>query len=188
MRRSGAGVAALITVLGGLAGPPLTRGQQADNARGTSNLEPAFAAGPEFNSSRLLGLATPGLSSPPIVSLPRAAVIGSEPPASKPRKSPRPALLMGMYVSYGLLQVLDAELTIHALQTKRASEGNPVLSPFASNPAALAAFKLGVTSGTILGIGRLRKSHRRLAMVTLAVINGGYACVVMRSYREFSSR
>ena len=118
----------------------------------------------------------------------RARVIGNGSPASKPRKSPRPALLMGMYVSYGLLQVLDAESTIRALQTKRAYEGNPVLSPFASNPAALAAFKLGLTGGTILGIDPLRKSHRRLAMVTLAVINGGYACVVLRNYREFSSR
>jgi hypothetical protein len=93
-----------------------------------------------------------------------------------------------MYVSYGLLQVLDTESTIHGLQTERAHEGNPVLSPFASNPAALAAFKLGLTGGTILGIDRLRKSHRRLAMVTLAAINGGYACVVLRSYRNFSSR
>jgi hypothetical protein len=92
-----------------------------------------------------------------------------------------------MYVSYGLLQALDAESTIHALRTRKAYEGNPVLSPFASNPAALSAFKLGLTGGTILGIDRLRKSNRRLAMITLAVVNGGYACVVARNYRNFST-
>jgi hypothetical protein len=93
-----------------------------------------------------------------------------------------------MYVSYGLLQALDAESTVHALQTKKAREGNPALSPFASNPGALAAFKVGLTGGTIFGIDRLRKSHPKLAIVTLGVINAGYACVVVRTYRNFSGR
>jgi hypothetical protein len=93
-----------------------------------------------------------------------------------------------MYVSYGLLQALDAQSTIRALNSGSAHEGNPLLSPFASHPAALAAFKLGLTSGTIYGFDRLYKSHRRLTMIALAAINCGYACIVRRNYRNFPTR
>jgi hypothetical protein len=97
-------------------------------------------------------------------------------------------LLIGLYVSYGLLQALDAQSTIRALHSGAAREGNPLLSPFAAQPAALATFKLGLTGGTIYGIDRLYKSHRRLAMITLATINSGYACIVQRNYRSFPAR
>jgi hypothetical protein len=97
-------------------------------------------------------------------------------------------LLIALYVSYGLLQALDAQSTIRALHSGAAHEGNPLLSPFAAHPAALATFKLGLTGGTIYGIDRLYKSHRRLAVITLATINSGYACIVQRNYRSFPTR
>ena len=178
----------VITVIGGLAGPALTHAQQTGIDRRPSNFEAAISSGAEVNPSGLLRPPSLGSANPPGINPIRPGAIRSDPPASKPRTAPRPALLIGMYVSYGLLQALDAESTIHALQTRKAYEGNPVLSPFASNPAALAASKLALTGGTILGIDRLRKSRRRLAMITMAVVNGGYAYVVLRSYRNFSTR
>jgi hypothetical protein len=111
-----------------------------------------------------------------------------EPLEHRPHTPRRLALLIGLYVSYGLLQTLDAQSTIRALHSGTGHEGNPLVSPFAAHPAALATFKLGQTSGTIYGIDKLYKSHRKLAMVTLANINIGYAYIVQRSYRNFPAR
>jgi hypothetical protein len=93
--------------------------------------------------------------------------------------------LIGLYISQGVLQGLDAESTIRALHTGSAREGNPLVSPFASQPAALVVFKLALAAGTIYGIDRLYKYHPRLAMSTLGAINGGYAFLVQRNYRSF---
>jgi hypothetical protein len=91
-------------------------------------------------------------------------------------------------VSHGLLQVLDARATSRALRTGSAQEGNPVVRPIATQPAALIAFKLGVAAGIIYGIDRLHKNHPRLAMITLGAINGGYLYFVQRGYRSFPAR
>jgi hypothetical protein len=99
-----------------------------------------------------------------------------------PRRS---ALLISLYVSHGLLQVLDARATSRALRTGSAQEGNPLMRPLAGQPAALLALKLGVAAGIVYGIDRLHKTHPRLAMITLGAINGGYLYSVQRSYREF---
>jgi len=188
MWRSGAGLAAVIAVVGGLAGPPLVRAQQEVSDRSPSSLGAVVGSGPGLYPSREGDPALPRPASLPSANLVRSNSIGSDPAALNPHSARRPALLIGMYVSYGLLQALDAELTISALRAGRAHEGNPILSPFASNPAALAAFKLVLTGGTILGIDRSRKSHPKLAMVALTAINGGYAFVVLRDFRNFSTR
>jgi hypothetical protein len=99
-----------------------------------------------------------------------------------PRRS---ALLISLYVSHGLLQVLDARATSRALRTGSAQEGNPLMRPLAGQPAALVALKLGVAAGIIYGIDRLHRTHPRLAMISLGTINGGYLYSVQRSYRDF---
>ena len=106
-------------------------------------------------------------------------------PKPKPRPARRSALLVGLCVSYGVLQAPDAHATIRALHSSSVREGTPILSPFASQPAALIAFKSGVTAGTICGVDRLNKSHPRLAIVTLGITNIGYAYLVQRNYRDF---
>ena len=102
-----------------------------------------------------------------------------------PRRSP---LLISLYASHGLLQVLDALATSRALRTGSAQEGNPLIRPIATQPAALIAFKLGLAAGIIYGIDRLHKNHPRLAMITLGAINGGYLYFVQRGYRNFPAR
>jgi hypothetical protein len=94
-------------------------------------------------------------------------------------------LLIGLYVSQGVLQGLDAQSTNRALHTGAAREGNPIVNPFASQPAALVVFKLALAAGTIYAIDRLHKSNPRLAILTLGSINAGYAYFVQRSYRSF---
>jgi hypothetical protein len=113
-----------------------------------------------------------------------AAILDKKNPPT-PRRSP---LLISLYVSHGLLQALDAHATNRALRTGAAQEGNPLIRPIATQPAAFIAFKLGVAVGIIYGIDRLHKHHPRLAMITLGAINGGYLYFIQRSYRSFPAR
>ena len=96
----------------------------------------------------------------------------------------RAPLLIGLYITQGVLQGLDAQSTVRALRAGTAREGNPLVSPFASNPAALVAFKIAVAGGTIYGMDRLHKYHPRLTMATLGIINAEYAYIVQRNYRS----
>jgi DNA-binding NarL/FixJ family response regulator len=96
--------------------------------------------------------------------------------------------LIGLYISQAVLQALDAQSSIRALQTGSAQEGNPLVHPLASQPAALVIFKLAMTAGTIYGIDRLHKSHPRLAIITLGAISAGYLYLVQRNYRSFPAR
>jgi hypothetical protein len=112
----------------------------------------------------------------------------TQPPEPKPRRARRSALLVGLCVSYGVLQAPDAHATIRALHCSSVREETPIVSPFASQPAALIAFKAGVTAGTIRGIDRLNKSHPRLAIVTFGVTNIGHAYLVQRNYRDIPAR
>jgi K+-transporting ATPase A subunit len=93
--------------------------------------------------------------------------------------------LIGLYISQGVLQSLDAQATVRALHGGSTREGNPLVRPFASQPAALVIIKLALAGGTIYGIDRLHKSHPRLAITTLGAINAGYVFLVQRSYRSF---
>jgi len=115
-------------------------------------------------------------------------VIRNQPPESKPNSRRRSPLLIGLYVSYGVLQGLDAQSTIGGLQSGSAHEGNLLVCPFAGHPAALVGFKLGATAGTIYGIDRMYKSHPRRALITLAAINAGFAFVVARNYHSFPAQ
>lgn len=110
------------------------------------------------------------------------------PPVVKRPPSRRSLLLIGLYVSHVILQGLDAQSTMRALGTGTAREGNPILSPIASHPAALISFKAALAVGTIYAIDRLHKYHPRLASSTLGTINGGYAFIVQRNYRSFPAR
>jgi len=188
MWRPGLEIVAVITVVGWLAAPPRGAAEDEGNYRRLPNLDVAGAPGREFSTGH--AEVPPSLGSPNALTAngTRVAALGSEPLERKPRTTRRPALLIGLYVSYGLLQALDAQSTIRALHTGATHEANPLLSPFAAHPAALATFKLGLTGGTIYGVDRLYKSHRRLAIITLAAINSGYACIVLRNYRRFPPR
>jgi hypothetical protein len=96
--------------------------------------------------------------------------------------------LIGLYISQGVLQALDAQSTIRAIHAGSAQEGNALIRPFASQPAVLVGLKLALAAGTIYGIDRLYKYHPRLAMSTLGAINAGYVGLVLRNYRSFPSR
>ena len=115
----------------------------------------------------------------------RGAGIRSQPLELKQTANRRSPLLIGLYVAQGVLQGLDAQSTIRALHTGKGREGNPLVSPFATQPAALVVFKLALAAGTIYGIDRLHKHHSRLAITTLGAFDAAYLILVQRNYRSF---
>lgn len=94
----------------------------------------------------------------------------------------RPAILLPLYVSYAALNGFDADSTRRAVRAG-ASEGNPVLSPFAGNTAAMIAVKTGFAAVTIVGIEKIRKKHPRAAIVFMAIATSAYAIVAAHNYR-----
>lgn len=106
---------------------------------------------------------------------------------SKPERARRTPFLIGLYATQVTLQALDAESTLRAIQTGKGREANPIISPFASNPAALVGFKMGATSALILSLDRLHRNHPRAATITLLAINAGYAFVVQHNYSVLSA-
>jgi hypothetical protein len=181
-------IVAVIAAVGWLAVIPLRAAEDQGNDRRPPSVEEVGAPGSEFSSKPLWVSPSQHLANTSAPYLTRVATPAGEPLEHRPHTARRPALLIGLYVSYGLLQTLDAQSTIRALHSGTGHEGNPLVSPFAAHPAALATFKLGLTGGTIYGIDKLYKSHRRLGMITLALINSGYAYIVQRSYRTFPAR
>jgi len=158
---------------GGEASLSIARGRDAALA-----LEPAGKVVP-FVSGRSLADSSWSASSPLPFKRDTAILDKKNPPTA--RRSP---LLISLYVSHGLLQVLDASVTSRALRNGSVQEGNPLLRPLAAQPTALIAFKLGAGVGIIYGIDRLHRYHPRLAMITLGALNGGYLCLIQRGYRS----
>lgn len=102
---------------------------------------------------------------------------------SKPEGARRTPFLIGLYATQAALEGLDARTTLRALQAGKGREGNPVLSPFASSPPALIAFKMGSTAGILATLDRIHKYHARSATIACIAINVGYAFVVAHNFR-----
>ena len=100
----------------------------------------------------------------------------------RPAVRPRPAALVGLYVSLAGMQALDIASTHKALEAG-AAEANPMMAPFARSPLALAAVKAGVTSVTIFAAERMWKTNRKAALVTMIALNATYGAIAAHNYR-----
>jgi hypothetical protein len=191
MRRAGLGIVGTVVLLELVTPGGLKGGQNQDRAGNPTGAGVIAAAGPEWPSANPRNLDTlpfPGSSSGAGAGAGAGAGIRNPPLKLNRNVNRRSSLLIGLYVTQGALQALDAQATLRALHSGSAREGNPLVRPFASQPAALVVFKLALGAGIIYGIDRLHKSHSRLATTTLGAINAGYVYLVQRSYRSFSSR
>jgi len=191
MRRAGLGVLGMFILLELLSAGGLQGGQNQARAGEPSVAELLGAPGLEWPSTH-----PPDLDTVPFPHLtsgtggdPGVGVgIRNQPLDWKRKTNRRSSLLIGLYVSQGVLQALDAQATVRALHSGTAQEGNPLIRPFASQPAALVAVKLALGASIIYGVDLLHKSHPRLAKSALGSINAGYVYVVQRSYRSFPAR
>ena len=191
MRQAGLEVVGTIVLFQLVTAGGLKGGQNQSRAGDPTGAGVMAAAGPEWpsaNPRNLESLPFPRSSSGAWAEAGTRAGIRNPPLELNRSVNRRSSLLIGLYVSQGALQALDAQATLRALHSGSAREGNPLISPFASQPVALVIFKVALGAGIIYGVDRLHKSHPRLATSTLGVINAGYGYLVQRSYRSFSAR
>ena len=99
-----------------------------------------------------------------------------------PASSQRPSPLVPLYVSFGALQVLDAQSTSQAL-ARGGVEANPLVKGFAGNDAAMLAVKAAGTAGVIYASEKMWKRNRKAAVIFMVAANAGMAWVVQHNYR-----
>ena len=92
------------------------------------------------------------------------------------------ALRRGMYASFAALQIMDGVSTRTALNNG-AREANPAMGAIAKNSTAMFAVKAGTAVATTFFAEKLAKKHPKRAVILMAVLNAGYAAVVMHNYR-----
>ena len=110
------------------------------------------------------------------------AETGGAAPYAEYQTRGRPAVLLPLYISFGVLQVVDTVSTLEAL--KHGGRGaNPVVAPFASNAGALYSLKVVTTVGSIWAAEKLWKRNRAAAIVTMLAVNAGYAWVAHHNYQ-----
>ena len=104
---------------------------------------------------------------------------------ARPRQDGGPSmtgLRRGLYVSFAALQIMDAVSTRNALNNG-AREANPAMGAIAKNSTAMFAVKAGTAAATTFFAEKLAKKHPKRAAIVMAVLNVGYAAVVMHNYR-----
>jgi hypothetical protein len=100
-----------------------------------------------------------------------------------PRQTERGPLLPVLYTGFGVLQALDAHSTLRAVDAGH-REANPMMAPFANQPAAMIGVKAATAAGTIYMVDRLARRNRVAATVLMVALNGAYAAIVSANYRR----
>jgi hypothetical protein len=100
-----------------------------------------------------------------------------------PGSEMRPAALLPLYASLGVLQAMDVHSTSRGLAAG-GREANPVMQSVVRNRAAFVGVKVATTAGVVWASERLwRKQNRKAAVVLTALTNIGLAAVVAHNYR-----
>lgn len=94
----------------------------------------------------------------------------------------RPSLLPGLYLTYATLHALDVHSSLQALGHSGTREANPLLKGMRA-PGLVAVKVASVTSTILLTEYLWKTGHRRMAVVTLLVINIGTGIVVVHNYQ-----
>ena len=95
----------------------------------------------------------------------------------------RPAALLPLYASLGVLQALDVHSTGRGLAVG-GREANPVMEPIVGNRAAFVAVKAATTAGVVWASERLwKKQNRKAAILLTTLTNIGLAAIVAHNYR-----
>ena len=102
-------------------------------------------------------------------------------PALSPAVAPPRGVLLPLYSGFATMQALDVHSSLRA-RAHGGTEANPVLAGV-TNPVAFTLVKTGVTVTTIYLIDRIRKEHRKTAIVTMVSLNAFYGVLVAHNYR-----
>jgi hypothetical protein len=102
-------------------------------------------------------------------------------PGSEHRRSSK--TMHALIGTYAGLQVLDVASTRAAL-SNGAVETNPIIGSMGGNAGQFIAVKAVTTAATIGVVKALQKKSPKMAIVTMAVVNGVTAAVVARNIRN----
>lgn len=94
----------------------------------------------------------------------------------------RPGALVPLYVSFGMLQVLDLHSTARGLD-RGAVEANPIVSPFVHNQFGMVALKAAGTAGVIVASEQMWKKNKAAAVIFMVASNSAMTWVVQHNYR-----
>ncbi|HVH27862.1 MAG TPA: DUF5658 family protein [Vicinamibacterales bacterium] len=94
----------------------------------------------------------------------------------------RPAALVPLYISFGVLQGLDVHSTSRALENG-AVEANPLMKGVADSAVGLAAVKAAAGAGVIFASERMWKRNRVAAVLFMTATNSAMAWVVQHNHR-----
>ena len=81
---------------------------------------------------------------------------------------------------FSTVQVLDLHSTNLAISSGKGRESNPLMG--SGNDAKAIAIKAGITAGTLYLTHKVSKKHPTAAKVTLYVLSGAIAGVVVNNY------
>jgi hypothetical protein len=94
----------------------------------------------------------------------------------------RPQVLLPLYVSFSVLQMMDVHSTNRALD-RGGVESNPLMKGFVGNNASLIAVKAGGTAVAIYAAERLWRRNRAASIGLMIAANTGITWVVQHNYR-----
>jgi hypothetical protein len=94
----------------------------------------------------------------------------------------RPAALVPLYISFGVLQGLDGRTTFRALENG-AVEVNPLMKGVADSAVGMAAVKAAAGAGVIFATERMWKHNKVAAVLFMTATNSAMAWVVQHNHR-----
>ena len=119
-----------------------------------------------------------GLSAPPRV----GTIAPLQAAPIEPGSLRRPPALPALYLSFAVLQGLDAHSTLAAVSAG-AREVNPAVKGLVSQPTSFVAAKIAATAGTVYLTERLWRKHRIAAVALMVAVNATYGAIVAHNYR-----
>lgn len=108
----------------------------------------------------------------------------ASPPLNEPARgvtTGKRGLLVPLYASFAVLQVLDVRSTRAALSAG-GREANPFMKGVVESPVAFVAVKAAGAAAIIFASEKIRTRSRVGALVTMAALNGLYATIVAHNY------
>jgi hypothetical protein len=94
----------------------------------------------------------------------------------------RPAALVPLYISFGVLQALDGHSTFRALENG-AVEANPLMKGVADSAVGMAAVKAAAGASVIFATERMWKRNKVAAVLFMTATNSAMAWVVQHNHR-----
>jgi hypothetical protein len=167
-----------VAIVLGWAGPVL--------AQGTFNASADAASEPRTVAADT-GTAGSGESGTPQLARPIAEAAENVYLRRAEARPRRPSMLVGLYSTMSVLNVLDVYSTTRALDSG-AREANPLVARTAGSFGSSLAIKAATTATSIYFAEKLWKKNRVAAIVTMVAVNAGTAAIVARNFRNVPRR